>query len=57
VIGPIALMLALGARTLLPARLLGTWLPLAIVGLGLLILDPHVYVGSLVPFFRTGIPS
>jgi Predicted membrane protein (DUF2142) len=57
VIGPIALTLALGARTLLPARPLGTWLPLAIVGLWLLALDVHVYVSYLVPFFRTGIPN
>jgi len=57
VIGPIALAMALGARTLLPARPLGTWLPLAIVGLGLLILDVHIYVSYLLPFFQTGIPT
>ena len=57
VIVPIALVLALGARTLLPARLLGTWLPLLGVVLVLLLLDIDVFVNYLGPFFRTGVPG
>jgi hypothetical protein len=55
VIGPIALALALGVRTLLPARWLGTWLPLLGVLGALVLLDVYVYVGYLLPFFRTGV--
>jgi hypothetical protein len=55
VLGPIALALAIGARTLLPARWLGTWPPLgAIVG-ALVLLDAYVYLTLLLPFFRTGL--
>jgi hypothetical protein len=57
VLGPIALALAIGARTLLPARWLGTWPPLgAIVG-ALVLLDAYVYLTYLLPFFRTGLAS
>jgi hypothetical protein len=57
VIGPVALALARGARTLLPARWLGTWRPVLAIALGLLLLDAHVYVSYLLPFFRTGLPG
>jgi hypothetical protein len=56
VIGPIALALALGVRTLLPARWLGMWLPLVGVMGALVLFDVYVYVGYLLPFFRTGVP-
>jgi hypothetical protein len=57
VIGPIALALALGARTLLPAHRCGGRLPFLVITLSLLLLDTYIYVAYLLPFFQSGVPG
>lgn len=50
---PISLVVALGARSVLPRRHLGTWLPSLACALALVLLDLGVYALYVVPFYST----